>query len=127
MLKSISLELVYAISNRMMLYANDEKYSIMDDAGDLICLINFENLFEQHLIDECIEWRRIIDTYFKTSYRAMSLKRAGRYLNVRPLPIQKPKTKDRLLHITPIKFQIEFVDQKNWKEWFVMKGELNAP
>lgn len=118
MFKKISLELINVISERMMiLKKTNGLVEIIDDCGDLLGAVVFQDN-ESHLMEECKEWLRIKNTYFKTSYRAYSLKKAGRFNIIRPYKIG-----DRF-----VRFTIESVDLVDeWKNWFVMEGELYAP
>ena len=117
MLKKISLELVNVISERLMILKNKNgTVEIIDDCGDLLGAVVFKS-DESHLMEECKEWLRIINIYFKTSYRAYSLKKAGRFNVIRPYKIGN----------NFVRFTIENVDLvDNWENWFVMEGELYA-
>lgn len=66
---------------------------------------------EPKLLKACIEWNRVIETYFKTSYKAARFD-IGPYEGIWPCEIRSDGT---------VIFRIDSVniDKKDWKDWFV--------
>ena len=118
MLKTLSHELVKAISSKMIMRVTSKIHHVLDSKGNMLGHVIFDKEHEMNLVDECHEWKRIIDTYFKTSYRAYSLRRAGIFINIRPIKI----------YDNNVYFTIESADLvESWQEWFMIEGELYAP
>jgi len=74
---------------------------------------------EPELLEACIEWNRIVETYFKTSYKAARFDIAS-YIGVWPCEIRSDGT---------VIFRIDdvFPEKKNWKDWFVKEDMEYAP
>lgn len=74
---------------------------------------------EPELLKACIEWNRIIETYFKTSYKAARFD-IGPYSGLWPCEIRADGT---------VIFRLDDVDvnKKDWKDWFVKEDMEYAP
>ena len=74
---------------------------------------------EPELIKVCIEWNRLIQTYFKTSYKAFRIN-IGPYEGIWPISIGADGM---------VNFSIDAVypDRKDWKDWFVKEDFNYAP
>jgi hypothetical protein len=74
---------------------------------------------EPELIEVCIEWNRLIQTYFKSSYKAFRID-IGPYEGIWPTEISP----DGMVH-----FHIDAVypDRKDWKDWFIKEDFNYAP
>ena len=79
--------------------------------------LNLSN--EPELIEVCIEWNRLIQTYFKTSYKAFRIN-IGPYEGIWPISIGADGM---------VNFSIDAVypDRKDWKDWFVKEDFNYAP
>ncbi len=66
---------------------------------------------EPKLLKACIEWNRVIETYFKTSYKAARFD-IGPYEGIWPCEIRSNGT---------VVFRIDSVNinKKDWKDWFI--------
>lgn len=82
---------------------------------DYTGVLSFNNE-ERHLYDECQRWRKIIDTYFSTSYNCYRLSRVGRFKGVRPHKIYNHT----------IKFQVSSYNPPTWEDWFDVIGEKDG-
>ena len=74
---------------------------------------------EPELLEVCIEWNRLIETYFKTSYKAFRID-IGPYEGIWPTEISS----DGMVH-----FDVDNVypDKKDWKDWFIKEDFNYAP
>lgn len=96
------------LSNTRSQMIVDTKYSIeLNLAGDSTCF------------SACVEWYRIIQTYYKTSYKAFRID-IGPYKGIYPVSIDENGR---------VFFELEDVDldYKNWKDWFVKEDFIYAP
>lgn len=73
----------------------------------------------QKCFSACVEWYKIIQTYFKTSQKAYRLD-IGPYTGLYPVSI------DNNGHVM---FEFEDVDpnKKGWKDWFIKEDYVYAP
>jgi len=67
----------------------------------------------------CCEWNRIIETYFKTSYKAFKID-IGPYEGLWPYIISEDGI---------VKFRLDEVysERKDWKDWFIKEDFEYAP
>lgn len=74
---------------------------------------------EPELIKVCIEWNRLIQTYFKSSYKAFRIN-IGPYEGIWPISIGADGM---------VNFSIDSVypDRKDWKDWFIKEDFDYAP
>lgn len=74
---------------------------------------------EPELLEACIKWNRIIESYFKTSYTAYKLN-IGPYEGLWPYEISEDGI---------VKFRLDCVypDRKDWKDWFIKEDFEYAP
>jgi len=95
----------------------DER-TIIDDhgikkyiVGEIFYKITLDLSLEPRLLRACIEWNRIIETYFKTSYKAARFD-IGPYEGIWPCEIRPDGV---------VIFRVDSVhDHKhNWREWFI--------
>jgi hypothetical protein len=80
--------------------------------GDCTGMITF-NDEERHLYDECKRWRKLIDTYFSTSYDCYKLSKIGRFEGIRP----------HIVYRQSVSFQISEYSEPSWKDWFDVTGK----
>lgn len=66
----------------------------------------------------CIEWYRIIQTYFKTSYKAYRLD-IGPYTGLYPVSIDNNG-------YVMFEFEDVDIDKKDWKDWFIKEDYIYA-
>ena len=81
----------------------------LDENGDDIILVSFTSE-EEHLRQECIQWRETINLYFLSSYRGGALKNFLHYKYIRPREVT------RFL----VTFDHEINWNQSWKDWFVV-------
>jgi hypothetical protein len=110
----ITLELRNKI-RRDMLIVKDQYFA--DGLGDYCGILSFDRDKESELFEECIMWREMIDTYYRTSYNAGKAKRVGRFSGVKP----------KKIHLHSIEFAISGYDNPSWKDWFDMEGKEDNP
>jgi len=74
---------------------------------------------EPELLKACIEWNRIVQTYFKSSYKAYRFD-IGPYEGIWPIDIGADGM---------VCFSIDavYLDNGNWKDWFVKEDIEYAP
>jgi hypothetical protein len=87
--------------------------------GEPMIYIKLDLSDEPELLKCCIEWQSIIETYFKTSYKAYRID-IGPYRGLWPR------------EITPegvVEFNVDVADTKNgnWKDWFIQEDFEYAP
>lgn len=109
MKKEISLELRNKI-RRDMLIVEDQHYT---NSGDYCGILNFDKDKEFELFEECMIWREMIDTYFKTSYNAGKAKRIGRFNGIKP----------KRIHLNSVEFAVSTYRNPSWKDWFNIEGK----
>jgi len=80
--------------------------------GDSCAILHFKDE-EQDLFDECIDWKKMLDIYFKSSYRGGALKKVGRFIGVRP----------REIGFHYVEFQVRDFKNPSWKDWFNVEGD----
>ena len=116
MKKELSLELRKKIRENM---AIDELHvgfgSEYSDNYGYCGVLTFKD-DEIELYNECIEWRRIIDTYFKTSQTGGMAIRVGRFIGLKPI----------IFHKSFIEFGVILCEKESWKDWFDTEGENDA-
>ena len=94
---------------------NDLKAALDEEGGDFGIL--FFKLHEMHLLQECIDWRDCINTYYLSSYRGGALKKFLNYEYIRP---------EKIFH-NKVHFSYELNWNMSWKDWFIVKeGVDNA-
>ncbi len=96
---------------RDMLIVKDEYFA--NGLGDHCGILHFDKDKEFELFEECIIWREMIDTYFKTSYNAGKAKRIGRFSGIKP----------KQIHLHSVEFAISGYDNPSWKDWFDQEGK----
>lgn len=104
----VSLELRNKI-RRDMKVLKEIQMGNMDYDYTGVLLFNNE---EGDLYNECRIWKKIIDTYFSTSYNCYKLSRVGRFKGVRP----------RKIHLQSISFQVTSYGEPTWEDWFDVTG-----
>jgi len=82
--------------------------------GDYTGILSFNNR-ERHLYDECQTWRKLIDTYFSTSYDCYKLSKVGRFEGIRPYKMY--------IRFQSFSFHISTYNKPTWKDWFDVTGE----
>jgi len=78
--------------------------------GEIFYIIKLDLSNHPDLLEACVEWNRVIETYFKTSYKAARFD-IGPYEGVWPKKIE-----DGVVH-----FHVDNVctHKHNWREWFI--------
>ena len=84
----------------------DEAY---DDEGNDILLTSFTSE-EEHLRQECIQWREIINLYFLSSYTGGALKNFLHFKYIRPREITR----------FVVLFDFEYNWNQSWRDWFIV-------
>ena len=95
---------------RDMLIVQDTHYV---NNGDHCGILSFDRNEEFDLFEECMTWREMIDTYFRTSYNAGKAKRIGRFSGIKP----------KKIHLYSVDFAISGYDNPSWKDWFDQEGK----
>ncbi len=103
----VSLELRNKIRRDMKILIQQQ----MDDI-DYTGILSFNNK-EKHLHDECQTWKKLIDTYFSTTYDCYKLSKIGRFIGVRPHKI----------YFQSVTFQVSSYNNPTWEDWFDVTGE----
>lgn len=111
---TITLELRNKI-RRDMLIVKNEYYA--DGLGDYCGILAFNNDEEYELFEECIAWRKMIDTYYRTSYNVGKAKKVGRFIGIKP----------KKIYLYSVAFAISGYDSPSWKDWFDMEGKEDNP
>ena len=106
----VTLELRNKI-RRDMLIVKGKDYT----NGDYCAILNFKNE-ELQLFKECVVWRNILDTYFKTSYNGGKLHKVGRFIGIKPV----------MIHPNSVEFAVAMYEEPSWKDWFSMEEEEDA-
>ena len=104
----VTLDLRNKIRTDMKIVANHETYS----NGDYCGLLYFDKK-EKDLFKECIIWKRMLDTYFKSSYNGGKLLKVGRFVGIKPAAI----------HSRCVEFAVSTFSNPSWKDWFNIEGE----
>ena len=103
-----------------------DSYEIQGHGGSFLTIpgrdyysieLDLSNDFE--CLKACIEWNHIINTYFKTSYKAYRID-IGPYIGIYPVAIGS----DGIVHFYMDHFDIK---RKDWKDWFVREDFEYAP
>jgi hypothetical protein len=68
---------------------------------------------EEHLRQECIEWREVINLFYLTSYSGGALKKFLCYDYIRPKEIAR----------FTVTFDYEINWNPSWKDWFIDRGD----
>jgi len=105
----ISLELRNKI-RRDMLIVKDQYFM---DGGDHCGILSFDKDKEFELFEECMIWKEMLDTYYRTSYNAGKAKRVGRFSGIKP----------KKIHLYSVEFAISGYDVPSWKDWFDVDGK----
>ena len=107
-------------------YSSNVEMDEMNFHGDVISIpgkitdqIELDLSNEPELLKVCVEWQRIIQTYFRTSYKAYRID-IGPYEGLWPIEISS----NGMVH-----FNVDHVDlsKENWKDWFVKEDIVYAP
>lgn len=107
---SISFELKHKIMADIKLLETSTSYAeLYNNEG--IVLFN-EN--ETDLYEECVEWFKVIKTYYTTSYNGARIKKIGCMEGIRPY---------KVLDNNRVVFSINDVVKLNWKDWFIQEDE----
>lgn len=114
MKKEISLKLRNKI-RRDMLIVKDQYFA--DGLGDYCGILYFDKNEEFDLFEECMVWRKMIDTYYRTSYNAGKAKKVGRFIGVKPKEI----------HLHSVAFAVSTYEDPTWKDWFDIEGKEDNP
>ena len=116
-LKFLNLEGLH--STRETYEINHMGGRVMQVAGEAQHEVVLDLNGEPDLLKACIEWNRVIETYFKTSYTAARFD-IGPYEGIWPCEIRADGT---------VVFRLDNVDlgKKDWKDWFVKEDMEYAP
>ncbi len=85
--------------------------------GEHCGILYFDKDKEFELFEECIIWKEMLDTYFKTSYNGGKAKKVGRFIGIKPEKI----------HLYSVEFIVSTYKDPSWRDWFDVKGEDDAP
>ena len=123
----MKVKIPYSLRLKFLEYEGLEKYTEsydIDDHGIVRCvpgetyyIIKLDLNNYPDLLKICIEWLRIITTYFKTSYKAYRID-IGPYKGVWPVSIENGIV---LFHLDDVS------DERDWKEWFIKEDIEYAP
>jgi len=88
--------------------------------GEIYYTIELDLSLEPKLLEACIEWNRVIMTYFRTSYKAARFD-IGPYEGVWP---RKIDIEEGIVH-----FHVDWVNENknNWRDWFLKEDHEYAP
>ena len=98
------------VSRQLRQKIEQEMQEVYDEEGNDVYLLSFTSE-EEHLRQECIEWRNVINLYFLSSYTGGALKKFAQYNYIRP--------KEILRHI--VVFECEINWNQSWRDWFIVK------
>ena len=114
----VSLELRNKIRSHMVIY--DDIYG-----GNVHGILELDQ-DDIELIQECLLWREVIMTYFKTSYDAYKMTKIGRFHGVRPIEVSTINCdSDGLLNVK-ITFEVDHYDEESWRDWFEIGDESDG-
>ena len=83
---------------------------------DYVGELKFEP-YEVHLYEECKRWCKIIDDYYRTTYRAYCMTRIGRFEMIKPFRIHADLR---------VAFEFEKHQKKSWRDWFDVEGKSDG-
>jgi len=88
--------------------------------GEMYYSIKLDLSLEPKLLEACIEWNRVIMTYFQTSYKA-AIFDIGPYEGLWPREID---VQEGIVH-----FHVDNVNENkhNWRDWFLKEDHEYAP
>jgi len=84
--------------------------------GDYCGILYFDD-DESKLFEECMIWKKMLDTYFKTAYEGGKLRKVGRFLGIKPMTMQTRS----------VEFAVSMYRDPSWKDWFNIEGENDDP
>jgi len=82
----------------------------LDEEGGDFGILNFKPS-EIHLLQECVEWRECINTYYLSSYRGGALKNFLKYEYIRPEKIFQDR----------VHFSYDLNWHMTWRDWFIVE------
>ena len=98
------------VSRQLRQKIEKDMQELMDEDANDLYVLSFTS-DEEHLRQECIEWRHIINLYFLSSRSGGALKNFGQYKYIRPKEIANSK----------VTFECEINWNQSWRDWFIVK------
>lgn len=114
----VSLELRNKIRTYMVIY--EDVYG-----GSVHGILQLDET-DIELIQECLQWREIIMTYYKTSYGAYKMSKIGRFYGVRPIEVKTINCDSDGKIDVQITFEVDHYEEESWRDWFEIGHERDG-
>lgn len=115
-MKFISLEGLYSTKELYEIESLGQRINVVGDTNHELAL-DLSN--EPDLLNACIEWNRVVETYFKTSYKAARFD-IGPYEGIWPCEIRGDGV---------VIFRLDDINinKNDWRDWFSKEDLEYAP